>query len=173
MGHEYIVTPEELTVDGFAAYGQAILLPEDPAPKKDEGWDCWFPLGTFSEGKAAVGVVTTRPTDGLITAMEREPKTEFLLPISSAVIQSVALPGDLSDHAQQPDAATVRAFIIRPGQAIVMAPGTWHWAALPLEGETPYYFVTEPHPPEPGREASPWVPFSNSDTVRVSIPGGP
>jgi ureidoglycolate lyase len=171
MGLEYNVASEELTIDGFAPYGQAILLPEDPAPKQGEDWDCWFPLGTVSEGRTAVGIVTTRPTDGLITAMEREPKMEFLLPTSGAVIQAVALPGDLSDHTQQPDATTVKAFIIKPGQVIIMGPGTWHWAALPLKEETLYYFATEPHPPEPGREASPWVPFLNGDTVRILIPG--
>lgn len=171
MSQEHIVMAEELTVEGFAPYGQAILVPEDPPPKTGEDWDCWFGLGGLSESRPAVGIVLTRPTDGFIATMEREPTTEFLLPISGPVIQAVAVPGDLTDHSQQPDASTVRAFIIRPGQAIIMTPGTWHWAALPLDGETLYYFVTEPHPPEPGREASPWVPFKNGDTVRVRIPG--
>lgn len=172
MGNERIVIPEELTAERFAPYGQAILFPDNPAPKRGEDWDCWLPLGRLSEGTHAVGIVTTRPTDGQITTMEREPKTEFLLPINGAVVQAVALPGDLTDHTQQPDAATVKAFIIKPGQAIIMAPGTWHWAALPLEQrEVLYYFVTEPHAPEPGRESSPWVPFQYADTIRVSIQG--
>ncbi|HBY93138.1 MAG TPA: hypothetical protein DEP84_04095 [Chloroflexi bacterium] len=170
MSQQHAVTAEELTVEGFAPYGQAVLVPEIPAPKTGEDWDCWFGLGSLSESRAAVGIVLTRPTNRLITTMEREPTTEFLLPISGLVIQAVAVPGDLTDHGQQPDASTVRAFIIRPGQAIIMAPGTWHWAALPLDRETLYYFVTEPHPLEPGREASPWVPFKNGDTVRVVIP---
>lgn len=170
MAQEYTIVAEELTEEGFAPYGQAILLPGSPAPKRGDDWDCWFPLGSLSEGTMAVGIVTTRPANNIIGAMEREPKTEFLLPISGPVIQAVALPGDLSDHIQQPDATTVKAFIVCPGQAIIMAPGTWHWAALSLRGETFYYFVTEPHPPEPGREASPWVPFANGAMVRVLIP---
>ena len=125
MSREYVVTAEPLTVGEFAPYGQAILPPQHPAPKRGDDWDCWFPLGTFSVGTQAVGIVTTRPTLAPITAMEREPKTEFLLPITGPLIQAVALPGNLSDHSEEPDGATVRAFIIQPGQAIIMAPGTW------------------------------------------------
>jgi ureidoglycolate lyase len=171
MGQERVVTPEELTVEAFAPYGQAVLVPRTPAPKTGEDWDCWFGLGSFGECNPVVGIVITRPMDGVVTAMERETKVEFLLPITGPVVQAVALPGDLSDHTQQPDAATVRAFILRPGQAILMAPGTWHWAALPLRTETLYYFVGEPHPPEPGRELSPWVPFYGGDSVRVPLRG--
>jgi ureidoglycolate lyase len=169
MGPEHVVKAEELSVEGFAPYGQAVLVPRTPAPKTGEDWDCWFGLGSFGECNPVVGIVITRLTDGVVTTMERENKVEFLLPITGPVIQAVAPPGDLSDHTQQPDAATVRAFIIRPGQAIIMAPGTWHWAALPLEGKTLYYFVGEPHPPEPGREASPWVPFQGNSRVRVQL----
>jgi ureidoglycolate lyase len=171
MPNERVVTAEELSVEAFTPYGQAILPPTTPAPKMGEDWDCWFGMGSFGASDPVVGMVLTRPTDGVVTAMEREDKVEFLIPISGPVIQAVALPGDLSDHTQQPDAATVRAFIIRPGQCIIMAPGTWHWASLPLEEkEVLYYFVGTPHPPEPGREASPWIPFYKGECVRVKKP---
>lgn len=171
MAREHIVIAEELSVRGFAPYGQAILPPTTPAPKTGVDWDCWFELGELGESKPVVGMVVTRPVDGVVSAMERETKTEFLIPISGPVIQTVAVPGNLGDHTEQPSPETVRAFIVRPGQAIVMAPGTWHWAAMPLAQETLYYFVTEPHPPEPGREASPWVPFPGGDTIQVQKPG--
>jgi len=172
MGREYMIKPEELTVEGFAPFGLAILKPRPPAPKSGNDWDCWFPLGTLSRGEMAVGVVVTRPCNALITAMEREPKTECILPVNSPIIQAVALPGDLADHMECPKASAVRIFIVRPGQSIIMAPGTWHWAALPLyDKECVYFFITEPHPAEPGREVSPWVPFENGDAVRVVMAG--
>lgn len=168
MSREIIVTPEPLTVESFAPYGQAILVPQPPIPKSGDNWDCWFGLGTFSKGEMVVGFVATRPTEAPITTMERETKTEFLIPITGPLIQTVAKPGNLSIHTEQPDADSVKAFIIQPGQAIIMGEGTWHWAALPLEQqEVLYYFITEPHPPEPGREASPWVPFINNDIIHL------
>jgi ureidoglycolate lyase len=170
MGYEHIVIAEELSVGAFAPYGQAILQPTTPAPITGTDWECWVALGELGEGNPSVGIVVTRPVDNVVKAMEREPKTEFLIPITGPVIQTVALPGDLADHSQQPLAETVRAFVVRPGQAVVMAAGTWHSAALPLAGETMYYFMTEPHPPEPGREASPWVSFARGDTIRIQKP---
>lgn len=168
MRRQREVVPEPLSIEAFAPFGQAILAPTRPAKKTGEDWDCWFGLGDFSRGKHVVGIVQTRPVPGIIEAMEREPKTEFLLPITGPIIQVVALPGDLADQRLQPDAATCRAFIIRPGQAIIMSPGTWHWAGLPLEDrEILYYFVTEPHLPPAGRETSPWVPFQNNVKVHV------
>lgn len=168
MNKQYDVIPEELSVEGFAPYGRAVVVPQQPAPKTGSDWDCWFGLGDLGSMEPTVGIVKTRPTDELIMAMEREPKPEFLIPISGPVIQAVAVPGDLSDHSQRPDPSTVHAFVVRPGQAIIMAPGTWHWAALPLSHEeTLYYFLTEAHPPEPGREESPWVPFQNDAAIRL------
>jgi len=170
MGKQYVVNPEPLTGAAFAPYGIAIVAVQPPAPKTGVDWDCWFPLAALSAGQPSVGLVVTRPTQAPITAMEREPVTEMVIPVERAIVQLVALPGDLRDYTQQPDAATVRAFVVRPGQGIVMAPGTWHWAALPLEEPATYYFATEPHPPEPGREDSPWVPFGHGDTVRLVLP---
>ncbi len=169
MNQKHVIKPQALTKETFAPYGQAITVPEVPAPKTGVDWDCWFKLGDLGALRPSVGIVTTRPTKALISTMEREPKPEFLLPISGPVIQTVALPGDLENHEQQPEAATVRAFIVRPGQAIIMASGTWHWAALPLDDEEVlYYFITEPHPPEPGREESPWIPFAGNDVIQIA-----
>lgn len=169
MTREHRITPEELTPEAFAAYGTAIVMPPTPASVSGTDWEAWLGLGSFGECNPGVGMVLTRPTDGKIFAMEREPKVEFVLPITGPIVQAVALPGDLSDHTQQPTASTVRAFIIRPGQAVLMAPGTWHWAALPLAGETLYYFITQPHPPEPGRESGSWVPFWGDDSILVEL----
>jgi ureidoglycolate hydrolase len=167
MSNPYVVQVEPLTVESFAPYGQAILVPTTPAPKTGDDWDCWFGVGDLSCTNPKVGIVITRPASGRVDAMEREPVAEFLLPITGPIIQAVGLPGDLSDFTQVPDAHTVRAFRIEPGQAIAMAPGTWHCAAMPVGGETLYYFATEEHPPEPGRGSSPWIPFADGNIVQV------
>lgn len=171
MTQEYIIQIEDLTEEGFAPYGKAILVPANPAPKTGDDWDCWFMLGGLPAGDQQVGIVKTRPSDGRVLAMEREPAEEFLLPISGPVVQAVGLPSNLQDHTEQPRANSVRAFRVQPGQAIIMAPGTWHCAAMPAEpGETLYYFITKPHPPEPGRGDSPWIDFVGGATVRLVQP---
>jgi len=170
MGRQYVVEAEELTVEGFAPYGQAILVAETAAPKVGDDWDCWLGLGHFGTGEQSVGFVRTRPTGKPIVHMERH-LGEFLVPVASPVVQAMAVPGDLHSRNEKPDAATVRAFIIRPGQAIVMAVGAWHWAALPLrDEEVLYYFIAQPTPPGPGQVEVEWVPFRNGDTVCLQLP---
>ncbi len=167
VSKQYIVQIEPLTVENFAAYGEAILVPATPAPKVGDDWDCWFGVGILSCTNPKLGIVITRPASGRIEVMEREATVEFLLPVTGAVIQAVGLPGDMSVFCQNPEAHTVRAFRVEPGQAILMAPGTWHCAAIPVEGETLYYFSTEEHPLEPRGPA--WLPFANGDVVQVQL----
>ena len=167
---EVIVRAQRLTPEAFAPYGKVVLRPTTPAPKTGSDWDCWFGVGLLPGSNLQLGQVITRPTDYRVTTMEREPTEEFLLPITGPVVQTVARPGNLSDPTEEPDASMVVAFRIEPGEAIIMSPGTWHWAAMPVHGETFYYFATVPHPPEPGRDpTSPWVPFRDRAIVRVEL----
>jgi ureidoglycolate hydrolase len=156
-----IVVARPLDEEGFRPFGRAIEIPAEPAVKRGEDWDCWFALASLGSCSPGVGAVVTRPTQAAVTAMEREPASELLLPVTGAVVQAVGLPGE------EPDAETVEAFVVEPGQAIVMAPGTWHCAARPVTGEALYYFVTEPTPLEPGQ--SPWVPFRGGKAVSVRL----
>jgi len=167
---EWVVTAEELTTKGFLPFGEAVLIPQIPSPFSGKGWECWYPLGDLGDQIASVGIVITKPTDGVFEAMEREPSKEFLLPLTAPIVQAVAPPGDVNNPNEKPDPAAVRAFIVRPGQAIIMSAGTWHWAAMPFGDEsTSYIFLGEEHPPLPGRESSPWVPFLQNKKVRVEI----
>ncbi len=162
------VIPQRISDHWVEPYGSYIRLPLEAANKTGNNWNCWAWLTHMGSMKPAVGMVTTAPCFDPIDKMEREPKAELLIPITGAVIQTVALPGDLSDHSEQPDATTVRAFVIEPGEAILMAPGTWHWAALPVEDrEVLYYFVGEPHGPEPGRSNDPWIPFKDDCVIEL------
>jgi ureidoglycolate lyase len=164
----YTVIAEDLVPENFSPFGQAIQRPAGVAPKRGDDWDCWVPLARLGLGDPSIGIVSTRPTEGIIRAMEREPKTEFLLPISGPVIQAVAPRGDAPEYQSQPEANAVRAFVIWPGQAIVMAPGTWHWAALPLrDEEVLYFFATEISEVATQAAVNPWVPFKGRDVVRV------
>jgi ureidoglycolate lyase len=167
MGTRYIVRPEELTPDSFAPYGRAILPPDYPATKRSGEWDCWVQLENLGPGAAGVGIVITRPSDGWVTSMEAHDRREFLLPISGPVIQAVALPASFGQPAAQPDAASVRAFIIRPGQSIVMEAGTWHWAAIPWENEVLYYFLVDINTRSPGTDDNPWIPFLDGNSVLI------
>jgi ureidoglycolate lyase len=168
---ERVLAPRALDDEAFRPFGRAVKLPQARARKRGIDWDCWFELGSLGACEPSVGIVLTRPTDGRIEQMEREPTSELLLPVTGAVVQAVAPPGDLDDAGAQPDADAVAAFVVEPGEAVIMAPGTWHWAAIPLRGETLYYFVTQAQRLEPGQ--SPWVPFRAGRTVKIDLTAAP
>lgn len=166
---ETIVRVQGLSCEAFAPYGKVVLRPTTPAPKTGSDWDCWVGVGLLPGSNLQLGQVITRPTDYRFTTMEREPTEEFLLPITGPVVQAVALSSNLSDPTEEPLASMVVAFRIEPGEAIIMSPGIWHWAAMPVHGETFYFFAGLPLPPQPGREASPWIPFRDRAIVRVEL----
>lgn len=164
--------PKPLTVKGFAPYGQAVLGSKGKPNYKGNGWISLFSAGKTHVPQGELGWVLTKiPKQGLVVAgMEREPEVEIIWPVTGPLIHVVALPGNLKKHSEQPDALTAKAFIIYPGQVIIMHPGTWHYASFPLEQkETFYYFLTKDHPREPGWEDVPWVPLKNNAIIKIKL----
>jgi ureidoglycolate lyase len=161
------VKAEPLSVEGFSQYGTAILLPTTPAPKAGKDWDCWFGFGKITDGNGSIGIVQTRPSGDLITHMEAHLHPEFLIPVTGPIIQAVALPERDGQPGEKPNPATVRAFILEPGQAIIMDRGVWHYAAVPLRDEAWYYFMGNPVWDGPGTPEQPWIPFLGDQKIKI------
>ena len=99
--------------------------------------------------------------------MERHPDIELLMPATGPLVQVVAPGCDLADSTERPRAEEAVAFLIAPGEAVVVAPGVWHAAALPAGAEPLYWFAGLPHRPEPGREHAPWIAFAGDRVVAL------
>lgn len=77
---------------------------------------------------------------------------------------------DLDDPKESPDPVTVRCFLIRPGQGIIINKGVWHSPAYPLNGESTYLFAIEKKPDKFGDEmVNPWVPFKNDEIIEMRL----
>ena len=157
------IKAKDLNETNFEKYGTAIMKPIDSAPKFGKNWDCWIGLGKLGIIDGSVGVVQTRFSNDIIDSMEAHGKPEFLVPIDEPVIQPVAL----STGTQKPDAKKVEAFIIYPGQSIVMRENTWHCAAIPLESDSWYYFVGNSVWDGPGTSEKPWITFKNDMSIKI------
>ena len=172
MTNQIILNPNTLTKKSFAPYGQVCLGPNAKPNYSGEGWKSLFPAAKAHLPQAELGwVVSKKPENELIiSGMEREPEIEMIWPVTEPLIHVVALPGDLKNHAEQPNIKTVKAFIILPGQVILMHPGTWHYASFPLTSdEVFYYFLTKDHPRDPGGENTAWVPFFGNETIKIEL----
>jgi ureidoglycolate lyase len=157
------VIPEPLTEEGFAPFGKAILRPkqDESLTKTGTHWECWFGEEDLTPGKNTLGIVTTRWTNEAINVMEAHSTRELLIPLDKPIIQAVAPLADMDDINTKPDLNSVRAFILEPGQSIMMEIGTWHYAAMPYDGESIYYFVTNRESTDPGGTPNRWIEFEN------------
>jgi len=156
-----------LSAEAFAPFGQAVTLPAGSPSSFGEHFDCWFNMAELTGQDLKLGQVIARRGEGIVTTMERHPDVEFLLPVTGPLIQVVAPGRDIADNNEQPEAAEAIAFLLQPGEAVVVAPGVWHAAAMPVAGETLYMFAGLPQAPEPGREASPWISFAGDSAVAI------
>lgn len=159
----------ELSEEAFAPYGNVVCLPNNLPTKKGQGWKCWLPVSLVSiTTDLGIGLVVTQERPLVVTEMERHvSREEILWPTDKAVVQPMALPKDLDDPSAVPDPDTVCAFLIKPGQAIVMAKGAWHSAAYPIDKDTLYFFAIEEKDDAVGDMNDPWVTFPAGISVEV------
>jgi ureidoglycolate hydrolase len=93
---------------------------------------------SFDWGDAHVNVISHTldevvPVDGGLRCdvlFRHDTHTQVLMTLDSDAVVAVAPAGiDFSDPA---DASQVKAFLLRPQEAIVLHRGTWHWGPFPL-----------------------------------------
>lgn len=107
---------------------------------RGQGWQCWLTDQVCMNQPAHFGMtyVKTAPPYEVVT-MERHTKTEELMVCGDGPIV-VALAD--SDPAGQAKTEDIQAFILYPGEIIVIRKGIWHDACRALTGETFYYFLS-------------------------------
>ncbi|WP_342565646.1 ureidoglycolate lyase [Paenibacillus sp. FSL R7-0345] len=166
MEHKIII--EELTAESFAPYGKVVDIPAAESSKSGDGWDCWSYIQMLDVSEPiGFGLVVTKQRGFTVTAMERHvSREELLLTFDKEIIQPVAHCLDIDDPEEQPDPSTVKAFRIKPGQAIVIGRGVWHSPAYPAAEDARYLFAIEKKKDTFGDEMiNPWVDFAGRDSV--------
>ena len=160
------INVEKLTAEAFAPYGEVIDLAKTPAHFKGDGWNCWFPVNSIKyQNEMGIGITQSIKKEAIVTRMERHvDNVELLMPIKDALIQPMALPQELDNPDALPDPHTVKAFLIKPGQAIIMKKGAWHDAAHTVKDDTFYYFFAEK-----SDKVYPWLPFKGDFKVRFTL----
>ena len=61
-----------------------------------------------------------------------ETHTQVLTPLDAASVVAVA-PADVT-FATPSDLGSIRAFVLEPGETVVLHQGTWHWGPFPIRG---------------------------------------
>lgn len=165
------IEAEPLTSENAAQFGKVLAF-DGPASSAGEWWNCWEGCAELSQGRQWVGFVRSRAANPTIAEMEREPGTEIVLPVTGKVVQIVAAGTRDAEGTDRPDPLTARAFIIKPGTALVMAPGIWHAAAFGLGAPASYFYVAERRKAEDSEGRGGWVEIADGFrlTCRVAEP---
>lgn len=128
------------TPENFKRFGVVTRLTDNECFSGD-GWECWMTDDVCMDQPAHFGctyVKTSPPYE--VAAMERHTKTKELMVCGDQRPIVVALAdSDPSGHARAED---VQAFILEPGEILVINKGVWHDACRCISGETLYYFLS-------------------------------
>jgi ureidoglycolate lyase len=169
MTEKLTIEVEELTAEAFAPYGRVVEMPESPATGSGPGWRSWFPVAeVLASQPVGIGLVRTEKRDLVVAEMERHvDNEELLIPLWADLIQPMGVPEKLDDPDATPSLDKIRAFRIRPGQAIIMKKGAWHSCAYPVGEDTTYCFVCVNKPAVPGQSGGPWIPLAKPVAVTL------
>jgi ureidoglycolate lyase len=140
-----IVVAEHVSAEAFAPFGWYYPMTDGPDVVGDAaivwsegiGWQDARTDLPLIDLPGSLGVTRGGKAPYLSTHMERHLNTqEALFCMREPVILAVALSSD----GDQPRAQDVRAFIIRPGDVVVLERAVWHDACRGLGAEATYYW---------------------------------
>ncbi len=127
------IQTQRLSSDDFGPYGSVAVRPAGPPLAEDDSFKYWSDAGRYGiEGETEIGYCTVFRRDrAVVDWMERHVRTpEILIPVDHALVLPVTS-----------DDGAVAAFVAEPGEAVVIGPGVWHSACLPLAEDEATYFV--------------------------------
>jgi ureidoglycolate hydrolase len=129
-----ILTPHELTASAWAPFGWLPRADTDPRDGDDTLHFEWADahLNTIEHTSDEV----ERAVDGLRCAVmfRHDSHTQVLTPLDTRSVLAVA-PASV-DFSVPADAGAIRAFVVEPGETLVLHRGTWHWGPFPVHPAT-------------------------------------
>jgi len=156
-----------VTPDNFSRYGRVYDLTGDTDSNVvwtvGDGWNDGFTKTALLDGRGHLGITRGGQAPWDCSAMERHPLTEeAIFCLAEPVVLAVAPASD----AEAPDRDEVEAFVIAPGQAVVMNRNVWHDACRGVSGPALYYWMAVC-----GLGENPWVAVSGAP-IKVSAAAG-
>ena len=163
------VTARPVTPENFTRYGKVYDLTGDSDPAviwtTGDGWRDGFTRTPLITGSGHLGMTRGPAAPWSCAAMERHTQTqEAIFCAAEPVILAVAPASD----ADAPHRDDIEAFVIAPGQAVVMDCGVWHDACRGLSAPAPYYWMAIC-----GLGESPWVPVAGGPRLVQAGEGTP
>jgi ureidoglycolate hydrolase len=137
----------EPTEADIAGYGKLIRAEGREPDAVTQDFSFWDGLGELLFSRGSVGLVRSYPHSRHVCPnLERHERTsEMIVPVDGDVAVVCALSQE--DDARRVDTNTVRAFVVRRGEALILHPGVWHYAPMVQETATDSFIIFEQDTP--------------------------
>ncbi|HPC35364.1 MAG TPA: ureidoglycolate lyase [Candidatus Marinimicrobia bacterium] len=125
-----------ISPDNFAKFGKVVSLPSEEPTAEGDTFKFWANIANYQiNGKTEIGLCSvTLPRGNRINSLERHLHTpEILIPIDTPF----ALPVLIEEEPEE----NLEIFKVNVGEAVVINPGVWHGASIPLGKPQATYFV--------------------------------
>lgn len=150
------IVARPVTAENFARFGTVYNLADDRDAgvvwTAGDGWTDGFTGKPLIDGAGHLGMTRGGAAPWDCTAMERHPRTEEAIFCAARPVVLAVAPAGETDAPHRDD---IEAFVIAPGQAVVMRRGVWHDACRGVSEPAPYYWMAMC-----GLGESPWVPVA-------------
>jgi len=130
------IAAEPLAEPAFRSFGQIVTIPETAPPTQENAvMRYWGGLAkTRIHEEIEFGLMTLRNREHEVAEMDRHTKSpEFLVSLSGDFYLAVAPISKAGST--RPTAASVKIFLIRQGQGVLLRQGVWHALPFPVKDE--------------------------------------
>ncbi len=125
-----------ITENNFSKFGDVVKSPEGIPTSQASDYKFWSDIVHYNIiGETEIGICEVyKQSKNEISGMERHLLTpEILIPIDAPFILPVLLEGNVEKETE--------AFVVHPGEAVVIKNAVWHGACLPVGKDKSSYFV--------------------------------
>jgi ureidoglycolate lyase len=129
-----MINAQQITIENFKNYGKSVLLPSKKPTSENDTYKFWSDIASYHiDGNTEIGLCTVYKQDrAVVDTLEKHNHTpEILIPADAPFILPVQLEGK----------EDLEAFIVNPGEAVVIEKGIWHGPCIPKHASECTYFV--------------------------------
>lgn len=131
---------QRISEQNFRQYGQVVSFPESAPTAQSLEFKFWSDLAHYHiTGETEIGICTVyHQPKSVVSDMEKHVETpEILIPIDAPFLLPLLIDREESEK--------VAVFQVNIGESVIINPGVWHAACLPVGRQKSSYFVIFKH----------------------------